>query len=45
MSASEGKADIRWPNARRYLDWIEEAIGVRISHISVGPRRDQIIYV
>jgi adenylosuccinate synthase len=33
------------PNARRYLDWIEEVIGVRISHISVGPRRDQIIYV
>jgi adenylosuccinate synthase len=30
---------------RHYLDWIEESVGVAISHISVGPRRDQIIYV
>jgi adenylosuccinate synthase len=31
--------------ARRYLEWIEEAIGIAVSHVSVGPRRDQIIYV
>ena len=31
--------------ARRYLDWIEKEVGVPISHISVGPKRDQIIYV
>jgi len=30
--------------ARRYLDWIESEVGVPISHISVGPKRDQIIY-
>jgi len=31
--------------ARRYLDWIESEVGVPISHISVGPKREQIIYV
>lgn len=31
--------------ARVYLDWIESEVGVPISHISVGPARDQIIYV
>lgn len=31
--------------ARRYLDWIENEVRVPISHISVGPKRDQIIYV
>lgn len=31
--------------ARQYLDWIEKEVGVPISHISVGPKRDQIIYV
>jgi len=31
--------------ARRYLDWIESEVGVPISHVSVGPKRDQIIYV
>ena len=30
--------------ARRYLDFIEEAVGVPISHVSVGPAREQIIY-
>lgn len=29
--------------ARRYVEFVEAAIGVRISHISVGPRRDQLI--
>ncbi len=31
--------------ARAYLDVIESSVGVPISHISVGPSRDQIIYV
>ncbi len=31
--------------ARAYLDVIETSVGVPISHISVGPSRDQIIYV
>jgi adenylosuccinate synthase len=31
--------------ARRYLGMIESSVGVPISHISVGPSRDQIIYV
>jgi adenylosuccinate synthase len=31
--------------ARRYLDFIEESVGVKITHVSVGPERDQIIYV
>jgi len=29
--------------ARRYVDYVEAAAGVRISMISVGPRRDQLI--
>ncbi len=31
--------------ARAYLDVIETSVGVPISHISVGPSREQIIYV
>ncbi len=31
--------------ARAYLDLIESSVGVPISHVSVGPSRDQIIYV
>ncbi|REE84445.1 adenylosuccinate synthetase [Paenibacillus taihuensis] len=31
------------PNAIAYVEWIEQAIGVRIRSISVGPRRDQLI--
>jgi adenylosuccinate synthase len=31
--------------ARQYIEWIEEAIEAPVSHISVGPKRDQIIYV
>ena len=33
------------PEARTYLDRIQELIGVRISYVSVGTRRDQIIEV
>ena len=31
--------------ARKYLDLIESSVEVPITHISVGPSRDQIIYV
>ncbi len=31
--------------ARVYLDFIQESVGVPITHVSVGPERDQIIYV
>ncbi len=31
--------------ARDYLDFIESSVGVPISHVSVGPSREQIIYV
>ncbi|MFC4102321.1 adenylosuccinate synthase [Paenibacillus xanthanilyticus] len=31
------------PEARNYIAFMEAAIGVRISHVSVGPRRDQLI--
>jgi len=31
--------------ARDYIEFIEESVGVPVSHISVGPERDQIIYV
>ncbi|MBB6733862.1 adenylosuccinate synthase [Cohnella zeiphila] len=29
--------------ARRYVEWIESATGVRIATVSVGPRREQLI--
>ncbi len=32
-------------DARDYLDFIESSVGVPISHVSVGPSREQIIYV
>ena len=31
-------------NARRYIEFIEEQIGVKITMVSNGPRRDEIIY-
>lgn len=31
--------------ARAYLDLIESSVGVPISHVSVGPSREQIIYI
>jgi len=31
-------------NARRYIEFIEEKIGVKIKMVSNGPRRDEIIY-
>jgi adenylosuccinate synthase len=31
------------PEARRYLDRLEELTGTRIAYVSVGTRRDQII--
>jgi len=31
--------------ARAYLDLIESSVGVPISHVSVGPSRDHIIYI
>ncbi|TYP71827.1 adenylosuccinate synthase [Paenibacillus methanolicus] len=31
------------PEARNYVAFMEAAIGVRISYVSVGPRRDQLI--
>ena len=30
--------------ARDYVEYIEKAIGVRISYVSVGAGRDEIIY-
>ena len=30
--------------ARDYVEYIEKAIGVRISYVSVGAKRDEIIY-
>ena len=32
-------------NARRYLDFIEEGVGVPILYIGVGPDREQTIRV
>ncbi|SEM73097.1 adenylosuccinate synthase [Paenibacillus sp. OV219] len=31
------------PNAISYVEWMEQAIGIRIGSISVGPHRDQLI--
>ena len=31
-------------NARRYVEFIENAVGVRIAYLSTGPRREDIIY-
>ena len=31
--------------AREYVRYIENSIGIRVSHISVGPSRDDIIYM
>lgn len=30
--------------ARNYVEYIEKAIGVHISYVSVGAQRDEIIY-
>ena len=30
--------------AREYVEYVEKAIGVRISYVSVGAGRDEIIY-
>ena len=30
--------------ARDYVEYVEKAIGVRISYVSVGAGRDEIIY-
>ncbi len=31
--------------ARKYVDFIQSSVGIPVSHVSVGPSRDQIIYV
>lgn len=33
------------PEARAYVRFIEESVGVPLSHVSVGPSRDDIIYL
>lgn len=32
-------------NARKYIEYIEKAIGCKIKYVSVGPEREQIIYL
>lgn len=32
------------PAARNYVEWVENAVGVPIRMLSIGPRRDQVIH-
>lgn len=33
------------PAARRYVEWVEELVQVKISYVSVGPHREQLVRI